>query len=155
MDVAVSLFHQCKDLELSKLGWDQFLTKVFARESWFRHVRDWLKNTRHYDIYYIYYEDITQNPAKAIEGVAGFLGLTLTEETLQRTIQRCSFQFMKENEAKFGAPRPKDKRRFDQFIRKGESYKGQMEFNEEQKRWYNGEYAKNLSKYKLKYNNAP
>ena len=155
MDVAVSMYHQYRDLELMNMDWDKFLNTVFKRKSWFTHVEEWLENKKGLDIFYVKYEDLTQNPRKTIDALSQYLGIQPSEETIQRTIERCSFQFMKENEAKFGPRKPvEDKRRYDQFIRKGESNKGQLQFNDAQREWYTSLYNKHLGKFKLGYGNS-
>jgi hypothetical protein len=59
---------------------------------------------------------------------------------------------MKQHQEKFGARRPgEDRRKYDQFIRKGESDKGQQQFNDEQKDWFHSLYDKHLGKYNLGY----
>jgi len=151
MDVAVSMFHHYRNLELSNLEWDEFLNKTFAQDSWFDHVKEWMENKDKLPIFYVRYEDLTQNMRKTAEELALFLGISLTEEVMQRALERSSFDYMKLNQEKFGARRPKDNRKFDQFIRKGESNKGQFQFNESQKDWYNNLYNKHLGKYKLGY----
>ena len=152
MDVAVSMFHHYNDLELSGLKWEQFYDRVFMKKSWFRHVHAWKQNKRKLDVFYVRYEDLTKNMRKTVEDLAAFLGVKLTEETLQRVLERCSFGYMKLNQEKFGGHKPKqDRRKYDQFIRKGESGKGRSQFNEAQVEEYNMLYKKYLSRLELGY----
>ena len=152
MDVAVSMFHHYNDLELSGLKWDKFYDSIFMKRSWFLHVRDWMQNKKGMDVFYVRYEDVTKNMKKTVEDLAAFLNVKLSEERLQRVLERCSFEYMKLNQSKFGGYRPQqDRRKFDQFIRKGESGKGRSQFNEIQAEKYNVLYDKYLSRHNLGY----
>jgi Sulfotransferase domain len=151
-DVAVSMYNHYKDIELYDKGWQHFMQQDFARNSWFRHVDGWLKNKRHLNVLYIQYEDLTRNKKETIQKIAAFLGVKLSAETCQRVLERCSFEFMKLHEEKFGAEKPASTRQvFDRFIRKGESGKGQLEFDAGQVKWYSRLYDKYLAKYNLGY----
>lgn len=152
MDVAASVYHYYKNYSMPNLTWDWFLNKNFmGPDSWFKHVADWLENKHHLNICYLQYEDLTQNKRQNIEKLATFLNVPLTEEKMQRVLERCSFDFMKQHQEKFGRPKLDISKVDDQFIRKGESDKGQLQFNEEQRAKFNELYNKYLGKYNLGY----
>jgi sulfotransferase family protein len=153
MDVAVSMFYHCRDLECSGQEWDEFFNSVFMRKSWFSHVTEWMENKRHFDIFYVRYEDLTQHMRQTAGALASFLGLTPSEEVYQRILERCSFKYMKQYQDKFGMQRPReDRTKYDQFIRKGESGKGQFQFSEAQRDCFIKLYDEHLARYKLGYN---
>lgn len=154
MDVAVSMYNHGRDLGLLEMPWDEFLHKKFAGNSWFTHVSEWLENKKKLNIFYVRYEDLTQNMRKCIEELSLFLEINPREEVIQRTLERCSFSYMKANQEKFGERPIEDKRRYDQFIRKGESFKGHLNFNEVQTNWYHSLYNKHLGKFPLGYGAA-
>lgn len=151
MDVASSMFHYFKDYNMPKLEWDDYFKKMFLRNSWFSHVKNWVENKKKFNICYIHYEDLTKNMRQTVEKIAAFLNVPLTEEKLQRVLERCSFEFMKRNEGKFGKLKAFRNLVDDKFIRKGESDKGQFEFSELQKNKFNRLYKKHLHRHKLGY----
>lgn len=153
MDVASSMFHYYKDYNMPNLQWDSFLNRTFMdRISWFKHVAAWMENKNGFNICYIQYEDMNKHPRQTIEKLADFLKVDLTEEMLERIIERCSFSYMKQHQSKFGRPQIEANKVDVQFIRKGESNKGQLEFNDEQRSKFIELYNKYLGKYNLGYN---
>lgn len=152
MDVAASMFHYYKDYNMPDLQWDRFLNKVFMeRISWFKHVAEWMENRHHFNIFYVRYEDLTQDTRKTVEKLAAFLNVKPSEEVLRRVEERCSFEYMKQYQEKFGRARLSPNKTDDQFLRKGESNKGQLEFTGEQRAKFEELYNKYLSRYNLGY----
>ncbi|MGB3464939.1 MAG: sulfotransferase domain-containing protein [Cyclobacteriaceae bacterium] len=132
MDVAVSMYHHYKNYHMPDLEWDAHINQWFAdKYTWFDHVFDWKENKRNYNVHYVAYEDIINDPRNTIEGIARFLELNPTEEVYDRVVERCSFSFMKTNQEKFGL----DTRGIvtDQFIRKGKANHGHHSFSNDQK----------------------
>ncbi|WP_343674174.1 sulfotransferase domain-containing protein [Chitinophaga sp.] len=153
MDVASSMYHYYKDYNMPDLEWDRFLDKTFMdRISWFRHVEAWLENKHGFNVCFIKYESANEYPRETIEKLAKFLGIPLTEELIARVTERCSFAFMKQHQAKFGRPQVEANKPDTQFIRRGESDKGQLEFNATQRKKFSALYDKHLGRFNLGYN---
>jgi len=152
MDVASSVYHYYKDYTMPDLDWNKFLDKNFmGRNNWFRHTEDWLENKNGFNIHYIKYEDITRNMRKVAEDLAAFLQIRPSGEVLQRVLDRCSFQYMKEYETKFGRPKIATNKTDQYFIRKGQSGTGQLEFDSRQREKFISLYEKHLARFDLGY----
>src|SRR5687768_6311878 len=149
MDVAVSHFHQLKNYNDPTLQFAEVFEKSFSKikgNSWYAFNRDWLLNSKGRQVLYIKYEDINEYKRNVIRRLVDFLGLSVTDEIIERAIQRSSFEFMKEHEDKFGIEKVEDRRVYDQFIRKGVSGQGVDYLDQEQKSIYKKLYEKSLQK---------
>lgn len=152
MDVASSIFHYYKNYTMPDIHWERFLNNNFMdRNSWFRHVEEWMANKHQLNICYIKYEDVTGNMRQTIKKLAAFLNIDPSEEVINRTLERCSFEFMKQHEPKFGRPKISNDKTDQFFIRKGESNTGQLEFSEAQRNKFIQLYNKHLARYNLGY----
>ena len=115
MDVAVSLYHQNKNYNNSKLDFDKFLNTGFLKKKpWIKHAKAWLANKKKLPVLYIRYEDLIENKASEIDRIIEFCGLEVSEEAKQRAIKRSSFEFMKRHEDKFGE-QPKESKKVFRF----------------------------------------
>jgi hypothetical protein len=147
-DVAVSLFHQNKnyinpDLEFGTV-FKSFFTKK-GKMNWFQFNEKWFENKNRFKILHLRYEDLIDDKESQIRKIAAFLGIAVTPEILSRTLERSSFEFMKQHEDKFGE-QPVE-RVYNQFIRKGKKGEGEEFLTEEQKEFYNIQFSKHLTKY--------
>jgi hypothetical protein len=108
MDVAVSKYHHMKNYYFPSLTWEEYHRDVWMNpaDSWFKYVKEWLDNKLKLNVHYIFYEDLINNKRGVIEGIAKFIGISPSEETIQRVIERSGFAYMKEHEDKFGEPMP-------------------------------------------------
>ncbi|MFA0963059.1 sulfotransferase domain-containing protein [Roseivirga sp. BDSF3-8] len=148
MDVAVSKYHHYLNYNVPDLTWQDFYNKYWLdkNESYFPHVQGWLENEHNFDIYYLYYEDLISNKRSAIEGIARFLNISPTEETIQRVIDRTDFSFMKEHQDKFGEPLP------GQYLEEYYSMGfGRKYFSSEQQSMFSQLYKQHLSRFGLRH----
>ncbi|XP_072480639.1 sulfotransferase 1B1-like [Notamacropus eugenii] len=76
---------------------EKFMSGNVAYGSWYEHVTSWWEKKKDHPILYLFYEDIKEDPKREIQKVMQFLGKKLDEETLDRIVQRTSFQTMKDN----------------------------------------------------------
>jgi hypothetical protein len=70
--------------------------------SWPEHVAgwwQWAQNRK--NVLFIQYEEMTTNFAAVLERVASFLGYQLTEDEKKSVSEKCTFQYMKNNEEVF------------------------------------------------------
>jgi hypothetical protein len=129
-DVCLSLFHHRRNFKRYDGSFEQHFDDFLngTEYNWFDHLRPWLANSAGLPITYVRFEDLKQNFAATVLRVAEACGIAVTESTLSRVLERCSFEYMKQHEARF-APRnehfagrtdaPYLVRRPDQFIRHG------------------------------------
>jgi hypothetical protein len=120
--------------------------------TWFDYNTTWVRNENKLDIMYVHYEDLLTDKTKVINEIAAFLGITLNDEIIDRTLDRTSFEFMKNNEAKFGE-QPEQWKVYNNFIRKGKAGEGKNRFTAEQVALFENmlsEYGKD-NKYILRY----
>lgn len=102
-DVIVSFyfFHQMAGFLEDPGTFDEFLDKflegrlVFGK--WTDHIKSW-RNTNLGDrIMYITYEEMKEDLPAALRRIATFLGKNLSDETISKIAENCSFKAMKEN----------------------------------------------------------
>lgn len=139
MDVAVSMYNQRKNYGHPDLKFEDFLKGFFEGEeyNWFSYSKNWLDNKKNLPILYLSYEELVDNIEVCIEKISKFCNLPVRSEDIPRIKERCSFQFMKQHEEKFGEqPIERPAFVYDQFIRKGEKGEGSKHFNDEQKRHF-------------------
>ena len=146
MDVAVSKFHHLRDYGNPELTFDELFRKHFIN-GWFKYLKPWLENKNNYNVLYIKYEDLKSDLEKEVLRIADFCNITIDEKEFPRIIQRSSFDFMKKYEDKFGMETYRYN--YSNFIRKGESNKGQDYFNDTQRSIYSKQFDKYLSKFDL------
>lgn len=146
-DVAVSLYHQSKNYNDPDLEFQETFKRHFVRKShlnWFTYTKKWLENRKKLNVMYVRYEDMLERKEEVIKNLAAFLKIKLTPEIIQRTLERSSFEFMKQHEDKFGE-QPVE-RVYNQFIRKGKAGEGEEYLNEKQKEFFNQQFERYLSK---------
>ncbi|QNN43937.1 sulfotransferase domain-containing protein [Pedobacter roseus] len=152
MDASVSQYHHFKDWGMPNLTFQESFHKFFAGDSghknWFEYTRRWMENRKKLNILYIKYEDLIANFEEVLLKIADFCGLSINEDEMPRILKKCSFDYMKLHEDKFGAPRPN----FDilrNFIRIGKAGKGSTYYDDELIRSYKKQFTKQLSKFEL------
>nr|XP_028607635.1 sulfotransferase 1C2-like isoform X2 [Podarcis muralis] len=102
-DNAVSYFHFHRmNKGMPEPGnWDEFLENFLmgkiAWGSWFDHVRGWWEAKERYQILYLFYEDMKEDPAREIRKVAQFLGLQLPDQVVNQIVQHTMFENMQVN----------------------------------------------------------
>jgi hypothetical protein len=69
--------------------------------SWSGHARSWMDDSR-LPLVVARYEDMRENPFDAFSRIIGFCGIPLVTERLEQCLQVCSFQKLREQEAKEG-----------------------------------------------------
>lgn len=155
MDVAVSQYNQTLSYLDSNLSFEKFVKEFLddkSKTAWFRFNKDWLRNKWKRPILYVRYEDLINDKRTQIQRIVNFLGLKVDDKTIERAMEFSSFEYMKQNEEKFGE-QPKtepSKKVFDQFIRKGKVGEGIEMFSDEQKREFNALFEKVVKKYEEK-----
>lgn len=153
IDVANSLYHHRKDYNDNKITFDKSFDISFnqsGHENWFEFNREWLLNRNKHSILYVRYEDLKTKFDHEINRIAGFLSVTLTPEAILRIKERTSFDFMKQNETKFGEQPLPDKHViiYNNFIRKGEVGGGIDLINKEQLKIYSDNLTIKLGRFK-------
>jgi aryl sulfotransferase len=69
---------------------------------WPEHVAGWWHWAQSRDnVLFIHYEELMKNFGATLDQVAGFLGYRLTADEKQNISQKCSFEYMKDNEELF------------------------------------------------------
>lgn len=148
-DVAVSLFHHNKNYKNPDLTFDENFKDYYFDEgeqtNWFNFTNEWLQNKNNFNILYVAYEDLKNNFDNSIVRIAKYLNIELTEEILTRIKKYASFEYMKQNESKFGEIPPVHARLvYNQFIRKGELGEGNSFLNEQQKSFFDEKFKKTI-----------
>jgi hypothetical protein len=129
LDVAVSYHHHARKY-IS--GWGQmpqgeFFSRFMAGQvpygSWFEHVTGWLRNKDRLNVLVVTYEELRADLEAGVTRIADFCGITIDPADMPRILERCSFAFMREHDAKFslrGPPPPKPASPPPGFIRQGQ-----------------------------------
>lgn len=118
LDVAVSYHHHARKYTT---GWGQcsldeffsrFMTGRVPYGSWFEHVAGWLRNEDRLNVLVVTYEELSADLEAGVKRIADFCGITIDPAAMPRILERCSFAFMREHDAKLslptggGAPKP-------------------------------------------------
>ena len=143
-DVAVSLYYHIQSYENPDVTFDENFDKYFkaGEYNWFSFTKQWLKNEHDFPILYISYEALKNDFEGTVRRIADFLEVTLTPEILDNIATYTTFEYMKQHETKFGErPQKMDRRRFDQFIRKGSLGEGKKYLNDEQLKAYEEKFS--------------
>jgi hypothetical protein len=95
---------------------------------WQEHVERWLANPYKCDLLVLRYEELRAQPHDQARRIADFLGITADAELLDRAVFQCSFEQMKQREARLGWDNkkwPTDKA----FVRRGKvgSHRDEMD----------------------------
>ena len=129
LDVAVSYHdHARKYLtEWRQCSLGEFFNRFMAGRvpygSWFKHVAGWLRNEDRLNVLVVTYEELSADLEAEVKRIADFCGITIDPAAMPRILERCSFAFMREHDARFspGArslPTPAGPK--SAFIRKGQ-----------------------------------
>jgi hypothetical protein len=119
LDVVVSYHHHARNwlAPLSRTSMGEFFGLFMAGEvpygSWFEHAAGWLRNKDRLNVLVVTYEELSANLEAGVKRIADFLGITIDPAAMPRILERCSFAFMREHDAKFSAEwlRPPEARR--------------------------------------------
>tara|TARA_Y100000589_G_scaffold3861_1_gene3438 strand:- start:1375 stop:2124 length:750 start_codon:yes stop_codon:yes gene_type:complete len=134
-DVCASLFHQKRNYNNPELTFQKHFEDMFGNGSmnWFRFNKDWFVNKRNYKILYLSYDQLIEDKRNSIIKLADFLNIDQKSFNIDTVLNLSSFDYMKENEQKFGEKPPaKPDKIYDNFIRKGVSGEGKAYLNTEQ-----------------------
>ena len=159
-DVCLSLFHHRRNFKRYDGSFEQHFDDFLngTDYNWFDHLRPWLENAARLPITYVRFEDLKHNFAATVRNVAEACGIAVTETTMARATERCSFEYMKRHEARF-APRnehfsgktdaPYLVRNADQFIRHGKVGEGIAALTERQLDAYRERFDRSLAGFPL------
>ncbi|XP_077999212.1 sulfotransferase 1B1-like [Glandiceps talaboti] len=83
--------------------WSEFYKMAMKKQlpygDWFDHVLAWEKQADRDNVCFLKYEDMKKDPRKTIKDLAAFLDKTLSEETVDKILDFCSFENMKKNDS--------------------------------------------------------
>ncbi|XP_068712547.1 sulfotransferase 1B1-like [Montipora foliosa] len=119
-DVFVSFYEFMKDYG-STGGFSgpwEFFARIFVEGEvpygmWNKHVLEWWKHKDDSDVLFLKYEDLKKDLSSNVRLIAKFLEKPVTEDTVNKIAQQCSFEEMAKNVSTFTLDGPK-------LLRKGE-----------------------------------
>ncbi|XP_021486876.1 sulfotransferase 2B1-like isoform X3 [Meriones unguiculatus] len=76
---------------------DEFLEGTGFFGSWFDHVKGWLGLQKDLNLIFVTYEELHQEPRRAIRKLSDFLGRSLGRREEDLTLEHCSFSFMRQS----------------------------------------------------------
>jgi hypothetical protein len=129
LDVAVSYHDHARkyltEWEHCSLGkfFSRFMAGRVPYGSWFEHVAGWLRNEDRLNVLVVTYEELSADLEAGVKRIADFCGITIDPAAMPRILERCSFAFMREHDAKFsldGQLLPTPAGPESAFIRKGQ-----------------------------------
>jgi hypothetical protein len=138
LDVVVSYHdHARKYLpEWGQCSLSEFFSRFMAGRvpygSWFEHVAGWLRNEDRLNVLVVTYEELSADLEAGVKRIADFCGITIDPAAMPRILERCSFAFMREHDAKFSLDEqlpPTQARPESAFIRKGQVGGGRQELD--------------------------
>jgi hypothetical protein len=123
LDVAVSYYHhyrRCHRYAGSIADFmELFLSDNLLYGSWFQHVNGWIANPDQLNLMVIRYEDLQAMRETCVRRIADMCGLSIGAQKLQQVMDRSSFDFMRQHEAKFDIKGPIIESPNDHFVRNG------------------------------------
>ncbi len=151
LDVSVSYYHHNQDLmgfrgPFQKF-YDAYLRGRVGYGSWFRHLSEWAKHKDKPNILFLRFEDLKDDLEGQIRKIIDFCNLDVKEEAMPGILERCSFQFMKENQDKFDLAKWRAHMlglNFGNFIRKGEKAQWSKTLDEAQLNQYRKQFDTQL-----------
>jgi hypothetical protein len=112
LDVAVSYHYHARNYqagaEQCSLGefFSRFMAGRVPYGSWFEHVAGWLRNKDRLNVLVVTYEELSADLETQVRRIADFCGITIDPAAMPRILERCSFAFMREHDAKFSVNGP-------------------------------------------------
>ncbi len=155
-DVCLSLFHHRRNFKRYDGSFEQHFDDFVngTEYNWFDHLRPWLENAARLPITYVRFEDLKNDFATTVRRVAEACEIEVTEASMARVLERCSFEYMKQHEARF-APRNQHfagkpdalyhVRDSSQFIRHGRVGEGIAALTEQQFDAYRARFDRSLA----------
>ncbi|XP_062254339.1 sulfotransferase 2B1-like isoform X1 [Platichthys flesus] len=139
-DVLVSsyYFHQMAAFLEDPGTFDEFMEKFLHGRvmfgKWTDHVKSWRHTELTDRIMYISYEEMVQDLPASLRSLSGFLGTNLSEDTIQKIAEHCTFKTMKNNNMSNFSLVPKQYMDSDKspFFRKGIAGDWKKHFSSEQ-----------------------
>ncbi|XP_062255600.1 sulfotransferase 2B1-like [Platichthys flesus] len=139
-DVLVSsyYFHQMASFLEDPGTFDEFKEKFLDGRvmfgKWTDHVKSWRHTELTDRIMYISYEEMLQDLPASLRRLSGFLGTNLSEDTIQKIAEHCTFKTMKNNNMSNFSLMPKKFMDSDKspFFRKGIAGDWKKHFSSEQ-----------------------
>jgi len=134
IDVAISKYHHEKNYKNPQLRFDDFIRNFFkpGKYNWFSYHREWLVNKKNIPILYIQYEDVIKNFDTTVDRITEFCRIDKNSVDFARVKERSGFEFMKQYETKFGIQPEKNKKIYNEFIRRGKIGEGVRDLSNEQ-----------------------
>ncbi|XP_077593817.1 sulfotransferase 1C2-like [Stigmatopora nigra] len=102
-DTVVSNFHfeQINMTTPDTGNWDAFLDYFLNGELewgyWYDHVKGYWEGREKWNIFYLFYEDMKEDPRREVVRLMKYLDLSLTDEAIDRVVEQTSFKEMREN----------------------------------------------------------
>lgn len=152
-DNLVSYYHftrMCKMLP-DPGTWEEFfqafLSGNVAWGSFYDHVKGWWDQRNKWQILYLFYEDIKEDPGREIKKLMKFLGKdSLNKNTIEEIVWRTSFDVMKENpEANYSSLRSIFDMSISPFMRKGTVGDWKYHFTVSQNEMFDEDYKQKMS----------
>jgi hypothetical protein len=143
-DVMISYWHYYKELHNKQISLTDFIRdKKYGISAWVKHTESYLNAPLGIRILLVKYEDLKRDSKREISKILRHLGILVSEDTIDRAIEKSSFEEMKKIEKETAAYPGKYQTRF-VFMRKGKA--GQKELSEIEED-YIRQKAGNLMKY--------
>jgi len=103
-DVALSWFYHRNNYRKFKGTFEEhFDDFLYGKDyNWFDHVKCWLENKPGLPLHYVKFEDLIRDFDETIKDLINFLGLSIDEQTLTRTRQQTTFEFLKNYDNQLG-----------------------------------------------------
>jgi hypothetical protein len=133
LDVISSIYQQTLDYVDPSSPFDQLSDRNMKR--WFEYNNTWMANKNGLEVLYINYEDLVHKKETIVSAISKFINIDIDDATMNRVLQRTSFEFMKTNESKFGE-QPDHWKVYNNFIRNGRTGDGKSKFTDKQLKAY-------------------
>jgi len=107
------------------------LGSIEVRGSWSEHVAGWL-TAKSCPVLVVRYEDLVANTARTLRSIAGFLGLPIEKDRVERAVEQSDFSRLQRQERERGFREAPAKTRSGRFFREGRVDQWRTEMSREQ-----------------------
>lgn len=101
----MSYYNLYRNYNQYKGSFDEFFERLVRGKvqcgSRFEHIEGWLKHRHELNVLFLTYEQLSRDLEGCVRRIIAFCDLKAPEENIPKILECCSFEFMKQHEAKF------------------------------------------------------
>jgi hypothetical protein len=126
LSVMISYHKYLSGLDMIDMSFSDFVkSKKYGISTWVNHINSWIKNTNNTQrMHIITYESLLEKPEATLENLFENLGISISNNSIRKSIELSSFSNMKKSEKKYRDNNPFYKLN---FVRKGSNNREEVD----------------------------